>query len=87
MYHIIFIQATHSHCHLSVQVTTTLVSMNDRDLVNKNIEAALCPLSHKEQTVMNEIMQQYLNPFRQKHWEGVELEQYQRELQQIKQPN
>ena len=87
MYHIIIIQTTHSHCHISVQVTITLVSMNDRDLIDKNIEAALCPLSLKEQTVMNEIMQQYLNPLRQKHWEGVELEQYQRELQQIKQPN
>ena len=40
---------THTHTYTHTQVTTTLVSMCDRSTVDKNTEAAKCPLTLKEQ--------------------------------------
>ena len=51
--------------------------MNDHALVDKNIDAAMHPLTQKEQTVMDEIIRQYFTPLKQKHWEGVETEMHQ----------
>ena len=74
-YHIMF---THTP-----QVITPLVSMNDCSTVDKNIDAAVRPLSQKEQTVMNEIIQCYLRPIQCKHWEGAE-DDYHRQIQELK---
>ena len=59
---------------LSLQVTTTLVSMCDCTTVDKNIEATMRPLTLKEHTVMNEIMRRYFTPLQLTRWEGVEEE-------------
>ena len=72
---IIFLKPTYS------QVTTTLVSMCDRSTVDRNIEAAMRPLTLKEQTVMDEIMRRYFTPLQLTHWEGVE-EEHKRQLQE-----
>ena len=77
------IRHMHTHTHtLTPQVTTTLVSICDRTTVDKNIEAAMCPLTLKEQTVMDEIMRQYFTPLQLTHWEGVE-EEHKRQLNEL----
>ena len=53
--------------------------MCDYSTVDKNIDAAMRPLTLKEQTVMNEIMEQYFTPLQLRHWEGVE-EEHKRQL-------
>ena len=58
--------------------------MNDRHLVDTNIDAAMRPLSVKEQTVMEDILQRYLHPIQVKHWEGVETNDYHRQLAELK---
>ena len=73
---------THTHAHAHTQVTTTLVSMCDRTTVDKNIEAAMRPLTLKEQTVMDEIMRRYFTPLQLTHWEGVE-EEHKRQLNEL----
>ena len=74
---------THTYMYTQSQVTTTLVSMCDRSTVDKNIVAAMCPLTLKEQTVMDEIMKRYFTPLQLTHWEGVE-EEHKRQLQELK---
>ncbi len=66
------------------QVTTTLVSMCDRSTVDRNIEAAMRPLTLKEQTVMAEIMRRYFTPLQLTHWEGVEEAEHKRQLEELK---
>ena len=60
------------HPNTHTQVSTTLVSMCDRSTVDKNIKAAMRPLTDEEQTVMAEIMTQYFTSLQLTHWEGVE---------------
>ena len=72
---------------MCTQATTTLVSMNNRHIVDCNIDAAMCPLSEKEKRVMEVIIQTYLSPIQQKHWEGVELKDYRRQLNELKRRN
>ena len=71
------------HTHVHSQVTTTLVSMCDRSTVDRNIEAAMRPLTLKEQTVMDEIIRRYFTPLQLTHWEGVEYQEYKRQLQDL----
>ena len=73
---------SHSETHTHSQVTTTLVSMCDRSTVDRNIEAAMCPLTLKEQTVMDEIVRRYFTPLQLTHWEGAE-EEHKRQLQDL----
>ena len=42
----------------------------------------MCPLTLKEQTVMDEIMKHYFTPLQLTHWEGVEKE-HKRQLQEL----
>ena len=71
---------TPTHAH--TQVTTTLVSMCDCSTVDRNIEAAMRPLTLKEQSVMDEIMQCYFTPLQLTHWEGAE-EEHKRQLKEL----
>lgn len=64
-----------SHCSLS-QAVTTLVSMNDNDMVDMNIDAVLTPLTEKEREVMDHMEKNFFRPLKQRHWEGVEPAQY-----------
>ena len=56
--------------------------MCDLSTVDKNIEAAMRPLTDKEQTVMAEIMTQYFTSLQLTHWEGVE-EEHKRRLKDL----
>ena len=67
-----------------IQITTTLVSMNDDVTVRKNIAATLNPLTKHEAHVRDCIIKKYFSPLKQKHWEGVEVEKYQKQLMQYK---
>ena len=55
---------------------TTLVSMNDNDMVDANIDAVLNSLSSKEKDVIDHMEQNFFRPLKQRHWEGVEVAQY-----------
>ena len=41
------------------------------------------PLTPKEQTVMDEIIRRYFIPLQLTHWEGVEYQEYKRQLQDL----
>ena len=58
------------------QAVTTLVSMNDNDMVDTNIDAVLNPLNAKEKEVVDHIEEAFFCPLKQRHWEGVEIAQY-----------
>ena len=63
-----------------VQVSTTLVSMNDEEILHENLQAALNPLTEHEASVRDYILQTYFTPLKVKHWEGVEVAKYREEL-------
>ena len=65
----------------ALQVSTTLVSMNDEDTLEKNLQAALNPLGSREVKVRDYIMQHYFLPLKVKHWEGVEITAYKNKMQ------
>ena len=69
---------------ISHQVSTTLVSMNDLEIMDRILMAALNPLTEKEARVRSEIMHKYFNPLPFKHWEGVELAKYKEAMEQLK---
>lgn len=51
--------------------------MTDEELLHKNLEAALNPLTEHETYVRDYILQTYFTPLKVKHWEGVEVSKYQ----------
>ncbi|CAI8030368.1 L-galactose dehydrogenase [Geodia barretti] len=66
------------------EITTTLVSMNDDVTVGNNIAATLNPLTKHEAHVRDCIIKKYFSPLKQRHWEGVEVEKYKKQLMQHK---
>ena len=68
---------------LYIQASTTLVSMNEEDIVAKNVKAALNSLTDHEAQVRDHIMQKYFVPLGLKHWEGVEVAEYKEEMKRI----
>ena len=55
---------------------TTLVSMCDTEMVDKNLDSALSPLTPHEQEVMQHLLDNVFGDMTQRHWEGVELVSY-----------
>ena len=49
-------------------------------MLEKNISSALTPLTEKEKQVMTEIKRMFFEPLPEKHWEGISVEQYKKEL-------
>lgn len=68
------------HTIFFMQVSTTLVSMTDEHMLAKNLRAALNPLTEHEAQVRDYILHKYFGPVGIKHWEGVEIAQYQKEM-------
>ena len=54
--------------------------MTTKAMVDSNIEAACLPLTEKEAEVRDYIKKTYFDPLKSKHWEGVELEKYRKEI-------
>ena len=85
-----FIEVSNEICGILVcttcflQVSTTLVSMNDDVTVRKNIDATLNPLTTHEAHIRDYIIKKYFAPLKQKHWEGAEVKKYQQKLMQYK---
>lgn len=75
---------TQSCVLISLQVATTLSTMNDRSVIDANIDAALCPLTDKEQEVKEHIRRVYFEPLHPPHWEGVEVLKYWEEIKKAK---
>lgn len=73
-------QVLSQHSFHFMQVSTTLVSMTDEDMLAKNLKAASNPLTEHEAKVRDYILHMYFGPVRVKHWEGVEVAQYRREM-------
>jgi aryl-alcohol dehydrogenase-like predicted oxidoreductase len=58
------------------EAATTLVSMCDTEMVDKNIDAAINPLTDHEQEVQEHLINDVFGNLTQRHWEGVELIDY-----------
>ena len=58
--------------------------MNDDVTVGNNIAATLNPLTKHEAHVRDCIIKKYFSPLKQRHWEGVEVEKYKKQLMQHK---
>ncbi len=54
--------------------------MTDREMIKKNIEATLLPLSDKEKEVIDTLQRKYFKKLSSPHWEGVEVQEYWKEL-------
>ncbi|CAG5119147.1 unnamed protein product, partial [Candidula unifasciata] len=63
-------------------IPTTLVSTASLENLQKNIESVHTPLSDKEKQVLEEVMEKFLNPLQNANWEGVEVAEYRRSLEQ-----
>ncbi|KAL5457400.1 hypothetical protein EMCRGX_G034652 [Ephydatia muelleri] len=65
------------------EVTTTLVSMITKTMVDSNIEASCLPLTKKEAEVRDYIKRAFFDPLNFKHWEGIELERYRKTIKSL----
>lgn len=54
--------------------------MIDSALIDKNLDAALQPLTDKELEVREIILERFFRPLKVKHWEGREVENYWRKI-------
>lgn len=54
--------------------------MNDEEIMTRNMEAALNPLTETEIRVRDHIIDKYFKPLQVKHWEGVELAEYRKAM-------
>lgn len=59
-----------------VKVTTTLVSMMDENMIRRNCEAVIHPLSVKETEAKEYMRKNYFENITMQHWEGVEVKEY-----------
>ena len=54
--------------------------MTDQAMVDANVDAVLRPLTDKEKEVQKEIERRFFKPLKQRHWEGVEIEEHRKAL-------
>lgn len=66
---------------LSPHVDTTLVGMNDRQIVASNLKVMAEGLSAKEKEVLTHVKDQITSSIDLGHWEGVELATYRKDRQ------
>lgn len=64
-------------------VDSTLFSTASLENLRKNISSVYSPLSSKEEEILKEAIKRYIDPLTKCHWEGVEVEEYKRQLQGI----
>lgn len=69
---------------LPTQAATTLVTMNDTAMLERNIDAVCRPLTEKEREVRDYVIDHYFKPLKQNHWEGVEVAQYWKQIKATK---
>jgi hypothetical protein len=50
--------------------------MEDEDLIRRNCESVLNPLSDKETEIKDYVEERFFKPLMLRHWEGVEVQQY-----------
>lgn len=62
---------------------TTLVSTASLANLKRNLECVHQPLTDHEKTVLNDVMEKYMRPLDNDHWEGEELREYRRNLAEI----
>jgi len=59
---------------------TTLVSTASLENLKKNLDVLREPLTDHEKTVLSEVMDKYMTPLNNDHWEGVEVAKYRNKL-------
>lgn len=64
-------------------IPTTLVSTASLKNLLKNIESVYKPLSAEEKTVQQDVMLRFMKPLSNKHWEGVEVAEYRKQIQTL----
>ncbi|KAK7109310.1 uncharacterized protein [Littorina saxatilis] len=64
-------------------IPTTLVSTASLKNLHKNIESVYVALISEEKAVQQEVMDRFMKPLKNKHWEGVELAEYRRQLKEL----
>ncbi|XP_052682718.1 uncharacterized protein LOC128163213 isoform X2 [Crassostrea angulata] len=64
-------------------IHTTLFSTASLGNLRKNLACANTQLSHKEEDVLKEVIKRYIDPLPVHHWEGVEVDEYKRQLQGV----
>ena len=67
---------SYSPTPLSSQVSTTLVAITDKDMLDKNIQSAFTLLTDKERELQKEVERRFFEPLKQRHWEGMEVTDY-----------
>lgn len=50
--------------------------MDNEDEVERNIDAAICPLNEKEASISIDLQNKFFKPLKIRHWEGVEERAY-----------
>jgi len=62
---------------------TTLVSTASLENLKKNLQCVYNPLTEQEKTVLQEVMDRYMRPLNNDHWEGEELREYKKNLAEL----
>ncbi|XP_052248000.1 uncharacterized protein LOC127856053 isoform X2 [Dreissena polymorpha] len=61
-------------------VASTLISTASVDNMKANLEFMVSPLTDNEETIMQEVLEKYMYPLKNKHWEGIEVHKYRTKL-------
>ncbi|XP_048755124.2 uncharacterized protein LOC125666052 isoform X2 [Ostrea edulis] len=64
-------------------IDTTLFSTASLENLRKNMTAINSPLSTEEEMVLKNTMKTFMDPLTSHHWEGVEVDEYKRQLKGI----
>ena len=54
--------------------------MNDNATLDTNLDAVCRPLTEREREVKDYVMKHFFEPLKQKHWEGVEIQEYKKKI-------
>ncbi|XP_045167400.1 uncharacterized protein LOC123530713 [Mercenaria mercenaria] len=65
-------------------IATTLVSTASLANMRKNLDSMATPLTPKEQTVLEEVMDKYMKPLDNQNWEGIEVSRYWEQINEAK---
>ena len=69
---------------LYFQATTTVVSMTDKRMIMENCKAVLYPLSEREEHAKEYVLNNIFSMLKFKDWEGVEVKEYWKNLEETK---
>ncbi|XP_019848669.1 PREDICTED: L-galactose dehydrogenase-like [Amphimedon queenslandica] len=68
------------------EVVTTLVTISDTQMLDRNLSAVLSPMTEKEKKVAGDL-EKFFSRLPQRHWEGVELKEYWEQIGNFKTNN